>query len=158
MSTCSRHACGWKTLEEPQERRGVLVKGRKFVRVLRELGIKLVDINPALRQQELQLALERVNDKIPACLYIPLLQRQYALFHVLSILPGEARVFSTNKRCPFLCVAEIEVKAWRQADAHAAASSKAGLDDAGAHGEGLFLLSFRMSEQRNTRCLQSRVD
>ena len=143
MSMCARQPCRWTALQEAHERRGVLIKARKFVRVLRELGNKLVDINPALRQQELQLALERVNDKIPSCLYIPFLQRQYALFHVLSILPGEARVFNTNKRCPFLIVAEIEVKAWQQADAAAAASSKARVDDAGAHAGGRCLMPVR---------------
>jgi len=123
MSICARQACKWPALETPSERRSLLIKSRKFVRVLRELGTKLVDINPALREQELKLALERVNSKIPAGLYIPLLQRQYAFFYVLSILPEEARVFSTNKRCPFLCVAEIEVKTWRQAGEDTEAAS-----------------------------------
>ncbi len=130
MSMCARQACKWPALETPSERRSLLIKSRKFVRVLRELGTKLVDINPALREQELKLALERVNSKIPAGLYIPLLQRQYALFYVLSILPDQARVFSTNKRCPFLCVAEIEVKTWRQAghDTQAAHATQGGHD------------------------------
>ena len=112
MSLCQDEACWWKQLEAPKDRRALLIKSRKFMRVLRELGTKLVDVNPTMRQRELQAALERVNDRIPPCLYLPLFQHRYHLFYVLSVLPSEARVFNTNKRAPFLCVAEIDVVAW----------------------------------------------
>ena len=59
------------------------------MRVLRELGNKLVEVNPALRQRELQGALERVNQRLPQSLYIPLLESRYKLFYVLSVLADE---------------------------------------------------------------------
>ena len=59
------------------------------MRVLRELGNKLVEVNPALRQRELQGALERVNQRLPQALYIPLLESRYKLFYVLSVLADE---------------------------------------------------------------------
>ncbi len=65
------------------------MQSRKFMRVLRELGNKLVEVNPALRQRELQGALERVNQRLPQALYIPLLESRYKLFYVLSVLADE---------------------------------------------------------------------
>ena len=65
------------------------MQSRKFMRVLRELGNKLVEVNPALRQRELQGALERVNERLPQALYIPLLESRYKLFYVLSVLADE---------------------------------------------------------------------
>ena len=65
------------------------MQSRKFMRVLRELGNKLVEVNPALRQRELQGALERVNQRLPQSLYIPLLESRYKLFYVLSVLADE---------------------------------------------------------------------
>ena len=108
MGLCQQHSCTWTRLTEAKDRRGLLMKSRKLMRVLREIGNKLVEVSPALRQRELQCALERVNDRLPAGIYIPLLQGRYPLFYILSLLPNEARVFSTNKRAPFLCVAEID--------------------------------------------------
>ena len=108
MGLCKQHSCTWKRLTEAKDRRGLLMKSRKLMRVLREIGNKLVEVSPGLRQRELQCALERVNDRLPAGIYIPLLQGRYPLFYILSLLPNEARVFSTNKRAPFLCVAEID--------------------------------------------------
>ena len=103
------HVCSWEHQDAPKDRRALLMKSRKLMRVLRELGNKLVEVNPAMRQRELMGALERVNERLPPCLYIPLLQSRYPLFYIRSILASEARVFSTNKRAPFLCVAEIDV-------------------------------------------------
>ena len=54
-----------------------------------------------------QTAVERINERLPPCLYVPFLQKRFPLFYMLSLLPQEARAFNTNKRCPFLCVAEI---------------------------------------------------
>ena len=66
------------------------MQSKKFMRVLRELGNKLVEVNPALRQRELQGALERVNQRLPQSLYIPLLESRYnKLFYVLSVLADE---------------------------------------------------------------------
>jgi len=109
MSLCKQLPCTWTRLTDAKDRRSLLTKSRKLMRVLREIGNKLVEVSPALRQRELQCALERVNDRLPPGLYVPLLQARHPLFYILSLLPAEARVFSTNKRAPFLCVAEIEV-------------------------------------------------
>ena len=140
MAACKQYPCTWTRLTEAKDRRALLMKSRKLMRVLREINNKLVEVSPGLRQRELQCALERVNDRLPPGLYIPLLQGRYPLFYILLLLPNEARVFSTNKRAPFLCVAEIDVvqapsgvrEAWRSA---ARPSDEAGREHAGGRHE-----------------------
>ena len=87
----------------------MLVKSRKFARVLRELASKLALVSPSMRARELQQALQLVNDRLPPCLYFPLFSSRYELFWLLAIRTEECRVFHTNKRAPILCVAEINV-------------------------------------------------
>ena len=48
----------------------------------------------------LQAAIERISDRLPPCLYLPMQQRRFSLFYLLSLLPHEARVF----RCVCVCV------------------------------------------------------
>ncbi|KAJ1487591.1 hypothetical protein T484DRAFT_1888816, partial [Baffinella frigidus] len=109
--------CNWTVAPQPADRRGMLVKSRKFARVksrkfarvLRELGSKLALVSPSLRAGELRQAVTLINDRLPPCLYFPLFSDRYSLFWLLSIRAEECKVFHTNKRAPFLCVAEINV-------------------------------------------------
>lgn len=101
--------CAWAIAETPRERRSMLLKCRKFLKVLRELGTKLPLVAPAVRARELQGAMEKINERLPPCLYIPLIVGHNRMFWVLSILPEEAKVFSTNTRAPFYCLAEVRI-------------------------------------------------
>lgn len=115
------------------ERRSMLLKSRKLVRVLTDIGAKLPAIPALTRKKELQLAIQRINEKMPPCCYVPVFQGRFRVFWVLNIPPDEVTVFRTNKRVPFMVVAEIQAVV-RSQKGHGLGSGS-GMEEGGEEGE-----------------------
>ena len=111
----------------------MLLKSRKLVRVLTDIGAKLPAIPALTRKKELQLAIQRINEKMPPCCYVPVFQGRFRVFWVLNIPPDEVTVFRTNKRVPFMVVAEIQAVV-RSQKGHRLGSGY-GMEEGGEEGE-----------------------
>jgi phosphatidylinositol 4-kinase B len=79
--------------------RGIFESTVNFFSDLIELGNLLV-ASPN-RKEDLKSYLERVNQKLPATIYIPLTKECYQDLNVISIVWNESRVFSTKERAPY---------------------------------------------------------
>lgn len=57
------------------------------------------------KRQALKKALMLVNEKLPACVYIPFTKGSIRLNNVLNIVASQCRVFSTKERAPYyICI------------------------------------------------------
>jgi hypothetical protein len=51
--------------------------------------------------------LKKVNERLPAAVYVPFTNSSLRLYNVLNIVSDESRVFSTKERAPFYICLEI---------------------------------------------------
>ncbi len=55
----------------------------------------------------LKADLSKINQKLPAAVYIPFVQESIRNYAVLNIIVSETKVFSTKERAPFYICIEI---------------------------------------------------
>ena len=61
----------------------------------------------AEKKKELLRDLEKVNENLPASVYVPFVNNSIRNYAVLHIAAGESRIFQTKSRAPILLCIEV---------------------------------------------------
>ena len=78
-----------------------------FIRSLTNVCELVLKAEKEKKEQTLIEGLNDINLRLPADVYIPLVRQSARNYKVLRIRVGEAKVFCTKTRAPFLCVLEV---------------------------------------------------
>lgn len=92
-------------LDARRERSNTFHAELDFIKCLTDISNGLFSIDRELRRDMLRSELEKLNNFIPANVFIPTERRRH---RVLRIVPEQAHVFSTKERVPYLLVVEVE--------------------------------------------------
>lgn len=93
----------WMVLRK--ERANMFHAELDMIKCLTDISYGLFTIGPDERRDVLRRELDKLNDHIPAGVYIP---TDSAPHRVLRVVPEEAHVFSTKERAPYLLVVEVQ--------------------------------------------------
>jgi len=93
----------WMVLRK--ERANMFHAELDMIKCLTDISYGLFTIGPDERRDVLRRELDKLNDHIPAGVYIP---TDSAPHRVLRVVPDEAHVFSTKERAPYLLVVEVQ--------------------------------------------------
>ena len=80
-----------------------------FIKSLTDISHKLSFMNATPDEKKTQLIkdLQKVNENLPASVYIPFVNNSARNFAVLHIAALESRIFQTKSRCPVLLCIEV---------------------------------------------------
>lgn len=77
-----------------------------FVNDLTEICVAILT-SEGDKMQFLQSQLERMNENLPASVYVPVLSKAQRNYMVLNLIPNECRLFFTATKAPYLVNIEV---------------------------------------------------
>jgi len=80
-----------------------------FLESLTDLGVEVLatDGREVEKKQALILGLKKVNESLPANVYIPFVNHSWRNYTVLNICVDECKLFLTKNRAPYMICLEI---------------------------------------------------
>lgn len=96
--------------EEMRIRLNNFLSTPRFILSLTEVSQKLGELKEVSKKDKLEILkkeIYRINQHLPASVYIPFVQSSTRNYCVLNILAEEAKVFQTKERAPIMLTIEV---------------------------------------------------